>query len=65
MNNTTKHYNIMKNIVDKETQKSLEIVHLREIIMDLIDAVDKQISHSNISRHEIFCALQDARNSIQ
>lgn len=64
MNNTTKHYNVMKNIVDKETQKSLEIIHLREIILDLIDAVDNEISRSEISRHEIFNAIQKARTSI-
>jgi hypothetical protein len=55
----------MKNIVDKETQKSLEIVHLREIIMDLIDAVEVQVLSNTMNRDEMFCAIRNARNSIQ
>jgi len=65
MNNTTKHYNVMKNIVDKETQKSLEIVHLREIIIDLIDAVEVQVLSNTMNRDEMFSAIRNARNSIQ
>ena len=65
MNNTTKHYNVMKNIVDKETQKSLEIIHLREIIMDLMDAVEVQVLSNTMNRDEMFSAIRKARNSIQ
>ena len=55
----------MKNIVDKETQKSLEIIHLREIIMDLMDAVEVQVLSNTMNRDEMFSAIRKARNSIQ
>jgi len=65
MNNNTKHYNVMKNIVDKETQKSLEIIHLREILLDLLDAIEHPIITNNIDIDKMFEAIRTARTSIQ
>jgi hypothetical protein len=55
----------MKNIVDKETQKSLEIIHLREILLDLLDAIEHPIITNNIDIDKMFEAIRTARTSIQ